>query len=145
MTEIEKKLRENIKLSMKNGSNFDRDVYRTLLSEIQSKSSGNKKQLKEEDVESIVSKYINSCKDSASFFQDGDERKKSLLKECELLEEFVPKYMSESDIKEYVKNNIDLSNFDNKGKAIGHVISSLKENGHKAEGKTVSKVISSLI
>ena len=145
MTETEKKIKEKIKFSMKNGNKFERDACRTLLSEIQSKSIGNKKEFKEEDVENIVNKYISSCKESAQSLQDGDERKDSLFKEANLLEEFLPKYMSELDIKEYINKNIDLSNFDNKGRAIGHVISSLKNDGYKAEGKIVSKVVSCLL
>lgn len=58
-----------------------------------------------------------------------------------ILEEYLPKKATESDIRKYISDNISLSDYPNRGQIIGVVVKAFKG---KADGRVVKSIVESL-
>ena len=100
-------------------------------------------ELSYEDEMKILQKLVKQRKDSADIYtvQGRNDLADPELKEAELIQQFLPKALSEEDVKEVIKSIIDETGAEgmkDMGKVMG--ISTKKLMG-KADGKMISTIV----
>lgn len=124
---------EDMKAAMKAKDAVRRDTLRVLKGEIEraEQSSKGRVELTDAEIVKIVKKTYEGVKDTSY-----DET------EMAILSEYLPKQMTEVEIKSAVKNIILELDAEDKGTSIGQVMGAF--NGRyagKADGKTVSTIV----
>jgi len=141
---IQEKINNEIKLSMKE-KNVDklaalRSVKSAILLEL---TKDGKTNMSDEIAIQIISKLVKQRKESALIFKNKnrEDLEKEELSQIKYLEVFLPKQLSEDEIKEKIK--IKLTEIDNVSlKDMGRLMGLLvKEMSGKADGKIISKVL----
>lgn len=142
------KIRADIKTAMLNKDNISRDVLKMVLD----KANANAKEKKievptNEMVIDAINKERKQIKQTLDILvqnkkEDSDLYKESIAK-YNLLETYLPKQMSEDEIKDVVNKIIIEKNLDikNKGLIMKNVMPILKG---KADGKIISSIVNSL-
>ena len=141
---IQEKINNGIKLSMKE-KNADklaalRSVKSAILLEL---TKDGKTNISDEIAIQIISKLVKQRKESALIFKNKnrEDLEKEELSQIKYLEVFLPKQLSEDEIKEKIKiklteiNNVSLKDM---GRLMGLL---MKEMSGKADGKIISKVL----
>lgn len=145
MSNLEKKIEEDIIRAMKEKDVEKLSALRLLKAALKEKSiMNNKEALKDEDVIQVIKGQINQIKDSIEAFKKGN--RDDLLKKEEIallsLRVYLPPEASPEEIKKCVKEVMDELKPEGKkdfGRVMGEVMKHLKG---KADGKKVSKVLS---
>ena len=111
-----------------------------LLHKTQKSSDG---ELSNEDEMKILQKLVKQRKDSAAIYtgQGRNDLADPELKEAELIQQFLPKELTEEEVKEVIKSIIDETGAEgmkDMGKVMG--LSTKKLMG-KADGKMISKIV----
>ncbi|MFL2610122.1 MAG: GatB/YqeY domain-containing protein [Flavobacteriaceae bacterium] len=111
-----------------------------LLHKTQKSSDGG---LSDEDEMKILQKLVKQRKDSAAIYtgQGRNDLADPELKEAELIQQFLPKALSEDEVKEVIKSIIDetgAGGMKDMGKVMG--LSTKKLMG-KADGKMISTIV----
>ena len=115
-----------------------------LLHKTQKSSDG---ELSDEDEMKILQKLVKQRKDSAAIYagQGRNDLADPELKEAELIQQFLPKALSEEEVKEVIKSIIDETGAEgmkDMGKVMG--LSTKKLMG-KADGKMISTIVRSFL
>jgi len=141
---IQEKINNGIKLSMKE-KNADklaalRSVKSAILLEL---TKDGKTNISDEIAIQIISKLVKQRKESALIFKskNREDLEKEELSQIKYLEVFLPKQLSEDEIKEKIKlklNEIDNVSLKDMGRLMGLL---MKEMSGKADGKIISKVL----
>ena len=141
---IEEKINNEIKLSMKE-KNVDklaalRSVKSAILLEL---TRDGKTNISDEIAIQIISKLVKQRKESALIFKSKkrEDLEKEELSQIKYLEVFLPKQLTEDEIKEKIKlklNQIDNVSLKDMGRLMGLL---MKEMSGKADGKIISKVL----
>ena len=141
---LESKITTALKEAMKNKNQDALTALRSvksaiLLHKTQKSSSG---ELLHEDEMKILQKLVKQRKDSADIYksQGRNDLADPELKEAELIQQFLPKALSEEEVRKIVKSIIDETGADgmkDMGKVMG--ISTNKLMG-KADGKMISSI-----
>ena len=111
-----------------------------LLHKTQKSSDG---ELSNEDEMKILQKLVKQRKDSAAIYtgQGRNDLADPELKEAELIQQFLPKALSEDEVKEVVKSIIDETGAEGM-KDMGKVMGMLtKKLMGKADGKMISTIV----
>lgn len=142
---LQKQVMDKMKEAMKSKDTVALQALRAVKSAflLAKTESGAKEELAYEDEVKIIQKQVKQRKDSAAiFFQQGrEDLAKPELDEVVVLEQFLPKALSEEEIEMVVKKTIsDLgaSGMQDMGKVMG-VVS--KELAGQADGKTISTIV----
>ena len=141
---IQEKINNGIKLSMKQKNADKLAALRTVKSAIQLElTKDGKTNISDEIAIQIISKLVKQRKESALIFKNKnrEDLEKEELSQIKYLEVFLPKQLSEDEIKEKIK--IKLTEIDNVSlKDMGRLMGLLvKEMSGKADGKIISKVL----
>jgi uncharacterized protein len=129
---LQEKLREELKVSMK-----ARDTERTGAIRIIMGEFGRQlvKELTDEQVIAIIKKLVKSEKELlAASGSDGSEY-------LTILEGYLPKQVSEDEIRAWIDANIDFSTFKNKMQAMRPILAHF---GNSADGNIVKMILESL-
>ncbi len=142
---LELKITTALKEAMKNKNKMALMALRAvksaiLLRKTQKSSDG---ELSNEDEMKILQKLVKQRKDSADIYtaQGRNDLADPELKEAELIQQFLPKALSEAEVKEVVKSIIDeigAEGMKDMGKVMG--LSTKKLMG-KADGKMISTMV----
>ncbi len=143
---LSQQLRDELKKSMIARDELKTSVLRMLLSSItyyEINKGGAGYEATDEDVMAVVHKEVKQRKDSIQQYemgkrQDLADREK---KELALLEVYMPKQLSEDEIRGFVKEAITETNAKTQaeiGKIMGVLMPKVKE---KADGNIVSKIV----
>ena len=141
MADLEKTIQKDLVDAQKNKDQEKVDTLRLVMSEIKNKRIDSGKDLKDNEVQSIVQKEIKKRNDSIKAFKDGgrEELAKKEEQEIAIIEKYLPAQMSEADVKKAVlKINKDNSDLDF-GPLMGKVMQELKD---KADGALVKDIVS---
>lgn len=145
---FQEKLTERMKNAMKAKNQMELETLRAIKAEILLfQTNGNGEELTEETGIKIVQKLIKQRKDSLEIFvkEGRNDLAEIENKQIHILLEFLPKQLSEDELKEYLKELVTKSNIENikdLGKAIG--IAS-KELAGKAENKIISQMLKKIL
>ena len=134
--------------SMKKGDKVRTETLRSIKkSIIEFKTSGIKREMNKEDELKILNHAAKQRKDAIAMYKKANrmEAADNEEKELKIIQEFLPRQMSETEITEIIKSIIkttgakDIKDF---SKVIGIVMKELKG---KAEGALVQQIIKSLL
>jgi len=92
-----------------------------------------KKELSDDDVAKVLKKLVKAEKETLG--RTGGAGRSEFI---ELVESYLPQMASEEDIKEWIKENIDLSEFKNKMQAMKPIMANF---GSTADGNIVKKIL----
>lgn len=144
---IKQSILDELKSAMKQKQADRLRVLRSLKAKILEKEiserKGGEAELSDDQVIEVLMKAAKQRKESIEQFEEGDRKDLADKERAELdiIEEFLPRMMSEEEIRAEVKKQIDelgASSMADMGKVMGVMMSRLKG---KAEGSVVSRVV----
>tara|TARA_B110000116_G_scaffold73142_1_gene63388 strand:+ start:159 stop:599 length:441 start_codon:yes stop_codon:yes gene_type:complete len=141
------KIKEELKRCMKQGMKENVLAIRNILEKIKIEEVNNKKEVCEDDIIKIVSKYVKQLKDSISQFKAGgrNDLVEKEYNELKIIEKFLPKQLSYIEIEKIVTDiikSIGATNMSDMGNVIKNVIDQTKGS---ADGKTISDITKKLL
>ena len=144
---IKDKLMADLKDAMKSHNKLRKDVITLIRSAIKQREVDERIELTDEDMLTIISKQLKEKKSSIEDFKKGN--REDLVKQTEdemkILLEYLPKQLSQEDLKEIVKDAIDKENISSMkdiGKLMKAVMPQVKG---KADGNAVNKIARELL
>ena len=144
---LKERILDDLKTAMKAQEKDRLQVLRSLKAKLQEKEIAERKDgeaiLTDEQAISVLMKAAKQRKESITQFEQGDradlaEKEKA---ELDIIEEYLPKMMTEDEVRNVVKAKIDqmgASGPQDMGKVMGPIMGQLKG---KADGSIVSKVV----
>lgn len=119
----------DLKTALKERNRIKTDAIRVLIGEFQRQPE---KELTDEQVAGIIKKLIKSEKEllAASGREDSGF--------IEVIEAYLPRQASENEIRSWISENVDFSQFNNKMQAMKPVMAHF---AGKADGNTVKKIL----
>jgi len=145
---LQKEVMEQIKTAMKAKDTVSLEALRALKSAfLLANTSGGDVELSEEDEIKIVQKLVKQRKDSAALYleQNRNDLAEPELAQAKVLEQFLPKQMSEEELKTAISEIIKktgASSMKDMGKVMGMAS---KQFAGKADGKTISGIVKELL
>jgi hypothetical protein len=141
--ELFNKLQEEMKSAMKSGDKDKLSTIRMLISEIKKVQIDSKKELSDEEIISILQKYIKQRKEAYTQYEQVGRKDlaEKELKEIEIVQQFLPPLLSEEELIKIVKETIQevgASSIKDMGKVIKAVMDKVKG---RAEGSLISKIV----
>ncbi len=135
---LEEKIRQLIKEY--GYASAESKFLRTVLGELQLEM--NRPGFKEGNALSVVKKCISGNEETLGYLSEDDDRHATLVWENELLQTFLPSYLSEDEIREHLSQIPEFSSKENNvGKLMGFAMSYFKNKNLPVEGQTVKAVI----
>jgi hypothetical protein len=128
------KIKSDLKQSMKDKNEERKDALRMVIGEVPRLNKKVGEEVTDDDVLKIIKKLIKAENIILQY------RTVDTSPMIDILSEYLPKMMSEEEIREWIMNNIDLLP-DKKMKAMGEIMKSLKG---RADGFLVREVLSKL-
>ena len=144
---IKEKILEDLKAAMKAKKADELRVLRSLKSKILEKEISERKggegTINDEQVIEVLMKAAKQRKESIEQFEKGgrNDLAQKEADELEVIENYLPKMMSDDEVREAVKNQIEkmgASTMADMGKVMGAMMGRLKG---KAEGSVVSRIV----
>ena len=140
---LESKIQSDTLMAMKNSDKFKVSVLRMLKSAIQAEKINAKNELTDENIIAIIKKLVKQRTDSILEYEkyNRPDMVATLKQEIKILEEYLPKQLSEEETKEAVKkimSNYPDATIKDMGKIMKEASSSL---GSIADMSEVSKLI----
>ena len=140
---LESKIQSDALMAMKNSDKFKVSVLRMLKSAIQAEKINAKNELTDENIIAIIKKQVKQRTDSILEYEkyNRPDMVATLKQEIKILEEYLPKQLSEEETKEAVKkimSNYPDATIKDMGKIMKEASSSL---GSVADMSEVSKLI----
>ena len=141
--ELFNKLQEEMKAAMKSGDKDKLSTLRMLISEIKKVQIDSKKELTDEEVISILQKYIKQRKEACTQYEQAGRKDlaEKELKEIEIVQQFLPPPLSEEELIKIVEETIQevgASSIKDMGKVVKAVMDKVKG---RAEGSLISKIV----
>ncbi|MCY3068431.1 GatB/YqeY domain-containing protein [Aerococcus sp. JJEM-2022b] len=140
-------LNQDMKEAMKAKDKFHLSVIRMLKGALQKAEIDKEEALTDDEELSILSRELKQRKDSVNEFHEAgrDDLADQTAKEIEIVENYLPKQLSEEEITQAVKEVIDqvgASSMKDFGKVMGTAVAKLKG---QADGNQIQKVAKSLL
>ncbi|MBX0310588.1 MAG: GatB/YqeY domain-containing protein [Sulfurihydrogenibium sp.] len=141
--ELFTKLQEEMKAAMKSGDKEKLSTIRMLISEIKKVQIDTKKELSDEEIISILQKYIKQRKEAYAQYEQAGRKDlaEKELKEIEIVQQFLPPPLSEEELIKIVEETIQetgASSIKDMGKVVKAVMDKVKG---RAEGSLISKIV----
>ena len=142
---IEEKINESIKDSMKEKNRLRLDSLRAIKSAIliEKTKSGSKDQIEESVVLKILQKMVKQRNDSAKIYLDQNRKELAEVEvsQANIISEFLPTQLSESELSEIIDNVIEEVGAESM-KDMGKVISKVNERvSGQAEGRVIAEIV----
>ncbi len=147
MSQIKVKLQQDLKDAMKTKDVFKRETIRFLMSALKQVEVDERRELSDEDIFKIIQKSVKQREDAAKQYRQADrpDLYEKEEKEAELLKSYLPRQLSEEELKAVVEEVITdtgSSGMKDMGRVIKEVMVKV---GVAADGKSVSAVVKSLL
>jgi uncharacterized protein YqeY len=147
MSQVKERLQTDLKDAMKAKDVFKRETIRFLMSALKQVEVDERRELSDDDIYKIIQKSIKQREDAASQYKEAgrEDLEEKETNEANLLKEYLPKQLDESDLKEIISSIISESGASGM-KDMGSVIKlTMAKVGAGADGKTVSLLVKSLL
>ena len=133
--------------AMKSGNKEEANALRTTLAKLKDKAIEKREDLNKEEEIKVLQTLVKQRKESIDLYEKGgrDELAEAEQKELEILNNYLPKMMNESDIKNVVKSVIDAvgaTSMADMGKIMPEV---MKRGKGLIDGKSAQKFVQELI
>lgn len=129
---LQEKITSELKVAMKAKDSARTGTIRILIGEFQRQPE---KELSDEAVVAIIKKLIKSEREVIAAGGQGDQDYIAVL------ESYLPSQASEEEIRQWIRQNVDLSAFANTMQAMKPIMAHF---GSNADGNTVKKILQSL-
>ncbi|MBT6563100.1 MAG: GatB/YqeY domain-containing protein [Candidatus Scalindua sp.] len=144
---LQEKIEQNIVTALKSGESDTVQTLRMVIAAIKDEAIAKRKELSDEDVQSIIQKEIKKRKESAEAFQKGGRKElaDNEKAEADLLQQYLPEPLSEEELEKVIGEVIQKTGAESV-KDMGKVMSQVmaKTQG-MAEGKQVSEKVRQLL
>ena len=142
-----KKIQNDMYNAMKSGNREDANTLRTALSKLKDKVIEKRQDLSKEEEVKILQTLVKQRKESIELYEKGgrNELAKAEQKELEIINNYLPKMMGESDVKSIVKAVIDevgATSMADMGKIMPEV---MRRGKGLIDGKSAQKFVQELI
>ena len=142
-----KQIQNDMYNAMKSGNREEANTLRTTLSKLKDKVIEKRQDLSKEEEVKILQTLVKQCKESIVLYEKGgrNELVEAEQKELEIINNYLPKMMDESDIKSIVKTVIDevgATSMADMGKIMPEV---MKRGKGLIDGKSAQKFVQELI
>ena len=147
MSELKKRLQNDLKTAMKEKDTFKRDVIRFVMSAIKQIEVDERKELSDADIEAILVKQIKQRNDAIAQFKEGgrDDLVEKNEKELTILKSYLPEPMSEEEVREVLKAIVAETGAESM-KDMGKVMGAAKAKiGSRAEGRLINQIAKELL
>ena len=133
--------------AMKSGNKEETNTLRTTLAKLKDKKIEKQKNLNKEEEIKVLQTLVKQRKESINLYEKGgrNELVEAEQKELEILNNYLPKMMDDSDIKNIVKSVIDEvgeTSMADMGKIMAEV---MKQGKGLIDGKSAQKFVKELI
>lgn len=142
-----KQIQNDMYNAMKSGDKEDANTLRTTLAKLKDKVIEKRQDLSKEEEVKILQTLVKQRKESIELYEKGgrNELAEAEQKELEIINNYLPKMMDESDIKSIVKTVIDevgATSMADMGKIMPEV---MKRGKGLIDGKSAQKFVQELI
>ena len=142
-----KQIQNDMYNAMKSGNREDANTLRTTLAKLKDKVIEKRQDLSKEEEVKILQTLVKQRKESIELYEKGgrNELAEAEQKELEIINNYLPKMMDESDIKSIVKTVIDevgATSMADMGKIMPEV---MKRGKGLIDGKSAQKFVQELI
>ena len=147
MSELKKRLQNDLKTAMKEKDTFKRDVIRFVMSAIKQIEVDERKELSDADIEAILLKQVKQRNDAIEQFKEGgrDDLVEQNEKELAILKSYLPEPMSEAEVRETLEAIIAETGAEGM-KDMGKVMGAAKAKiGSRAEGRLINQIAKELL
>ncbi|BBO86084.1 hypothetical protein DSCO28_66500 [Desulfosarcina ovata subsp. sediminis] len=127
---LQDKLKDDLKTAMKARDEATKNALRVVMGEM---ARLDKKQFTDEEIINILKKLIKSEKEMLSKSNQGETS--DFIR---VLGTYLPKMATETEIQQWIAENINFSDYKNKMQAMGTIMAHF---GSAADGNTVKKVL----
>ena len=127
---IQEQIKKDLTLAMKAKDEEKKSTLRIILGEF---SRGEKKELTDDDVIRVLKKLVKS--ETETLEQAG---KPTTSRYIDILESYLPKMAADEEIRQWIKENIDFSNYKNKMQAMKDIMAHF---GASADGSRVKEIL----
>jgi uncharacterized protein YqeY len=144
---IKEKLSEDMKVAMKSGDKLKLSVVRMLISELKNEKIAKGAELDEASERRVLSSYAKKRKEALEAARAGGREEIAQKEQAELdiTMSYLPKQLSEEDLRAVVKKHVDASGATGKD-AFGVVMKSvIADIGGQADGKVISSIVRELL
>lgn len=147
MESLKQKIKSDLNEALKQEDELSRSVLGMVLAAIINKELAKAKESTDEEAVEILFSELKKRKESIVAFEKGNRQELAdkEKKEIEVLQRYLPKLMSEEEIKKIVKAAVDKTgakNAKDMGKVMKEISPQLKG---KAEGSLVSKIVKEIL
>jgi len=145
---LEQQVQKSIMEAMKAKDNVKLNAMRAIKSEILvAKTSGSEHELSDADVIRLIQKLVKQRKESAELYTQGNrpELAENELAEAKYMEEYLPKQMSDSELRNALSiiiNEVGAKAPSDMGKVMGVAT---KRLAGQADGRKISEVVRQLL
>ena len=142
-----KQIQNDMYKAMKSSNKEDTNTLRTTLAKLKDKVIEKRQDLSKEEEIKILQTLVKQCKESIVLYEKGgrNELVEAEQKELEIINNYLPKMMDESDIKSIVKTVIDevgATSMADMGKIMPEV---MRRGKGLIDGKSAQKFVQELI
>ena len=142
-----KQIQNDMYNAMKSGNKEDTNTLRTTLAKLKDKVIEKRQDLSKEEEVKILQILVKQRKESIELYEKGgrNELAEAEQKELEIINNYLPKMMDESDIKSIVKtviNEVGATSMDDIGKIMPEV---MRRGKGLIDGKSAQKFVQELI
>jgi len=137
------KLQKDMIQAMKDKDVIKKETLRLIISEIKNEKIKQKKELEVSDIIKIIKRGVKIRKESIELYKQGnrDDLTQKAQKEIEVLEEYLPKQLSEVELDKIILDTIKETGAQGP-KDTGKVIKAImSEYGSQTNGKTVQQLV----
>ena len=145
---FEQKINEEMKAAMKSGDKLRLETIRSIRAGIlEFQKSGIDREMNEQDAQKILLSGAKKRKDAIEMYSQANRKDLADKEAAELkiIEEFLPKQMTEDEITEFVTNfiaEVGAEGMQHLGKVMGPA---MKQLTGKADGSTVQRIVKELL
>ncbi len=130
---IQEQIKADLKIAMKEKDVDRKETIRVIMGEFARMES---KELSDDDVIKVLKKLIKSERETIE--RKGETQDSRFIK---IIEAYLPQTVSDDDIKAWIAENIDLSEFNNKMQAMKPI---MQHFGSSADGNQVKQILQNL-
>jgi len=144
---LKEKLLEDMKVSMREKNVVRKNVIQMVRAAVLQVEKDKQIELTDEQIIEVIAKESKKRKDSVEDYKKGgrEDLVKQIEEEIQILGEYLPKQLSESEIEEIVKEVIAETGAQTL-KDMGKVMKSAKEKiGAAADGKTINEIVKKIL
>lgn len=147
MSDLYKKIKDDVKEAMKNKDAFKRDTLRTLTAAIKQQEVDNREEVTDAMVETLIQRLIKQRDEAAAQYKDAgrDDLYEKESGEIEVLKAYLPKQLDDAELEAIIKEIVAEVGAEGP-KDMGKVMGSAKGKiGTKADGKRVSECVKAVL